>query len=33
MLKGMYSKLPRSIKIKNERFIINADFRIFINFE
>ena len=33
MLKGMYSKLPRSIKIKNERFIINTDFRIFINFE
>ena len=33
MLKGMYSKLPRSIKIRNERFIINTDFRIFINFE
>lgn len=33
MIKGMYSKLPRSIIIKNERFIINTDFRIFINFE
>lgn len=33
MLRGMYSKLPRSVMLKNERFIINTDFRIFINFE
>lgn len=33
MLRGMYSKLPRSVTIKNERFIINTDFRIFITFE
>ncbi len=33
MLKGMYSKLPRSVTIKNERYIINTDFRIFITFE
>jgi hypothetical protein len=33
MIKGMYSKLPQSIKIGKERFIINTDFRIFIKFE
>jgi hypothetical protein len=33
MIKGMYSKLPQSVKIGKERFIINTDFRIFINFE
>ena len=33
MLRGMYSKLPRSVTIKNEKFIINTDFRIFITFE
>lgn len=33
MIKGMYSKLPQSIRIGKERFIINTDFRIFIEFE
>lgn len=33
MLKGMYSKLPQYVYLKNEKFIINTDFRIFINFE
>jgi hypothetical protein len=33
MLKGMYSRLPRCVFLKNERFIINTDFRIFITFE
>lgn len=33
MLRGMYSKLPHSVTIKNEKFSINTDFRIFINFE
>ncbi len=32
-MKGMYSKLPRSVIIKNERVTINTDFRIFIDFE
>lgn len=32
-MKGMYSKLPRSVKLKNERVTINTDFRIFIDFE
>ncbi|MCI8346629.1 MAG: hypothetical protein HFJ12_01600 [Bacilli bacterium] len=32
-MKGMYSKLPHSVKIKNERVTINTDFRIFIDFE
>ena len=30
---GMYNKLPRSVKLKNERFIINTDYRIFIEYE
>lgn len=30
---GMYYKLPRYVKIKNEKFMINTDYRIFINFE
>lgn len=32
-MRNMYNKLPRYVNIKNERFIINADFRIFIDFE
>lgn len=28
-----YNKLPRYVIIKNEKFIINSDFRIFIDFE
>ena len=28
-----YNKLPHYVIIKNEKFIINSDFRIFINFE
>lgn len=31
-MKGMYSKLPHAVYLKNERFIINTDFRIFIDF-
>lgn len=30
---NMYGKLPHYVYLKNERFIINADFRIFIDFE
>ena len=33
MIKGMYRKLPHCVYLKNERFIINTDFRIFIDFE
>lgn len=33
MIKGMYDKLPQCVYLKNEKFIINTDFRIFINFE
>lgn len=33
MLKGMYCKLPHYVYLKNERFNINTDFRIFIEFE
>lgn len=33
MIKGMYSNLPHYVYLKNERFIINTDFRIFITFE
>ena len=33
MIKGMYNKLPQSITIDNERYFINTDFRIFIEFE
>ena len=29
----MYNKLPRYVFLKNERYIINTDFRIFITFE
>ena len=32
-MEGMYNKLPHSVKIKNEKFIINTDFRIFVDFE
>lgn len=32
-MKGMYSKLPRYVYLKNEKFIINTDYRIFIEFE
>ncbi len=32
-MRGMYSKLPHSVIIGNERFSINTDFRIFIDFE
>lgn len=32
-VRGMYSELPHSVELKNERFIINTDFRIFIDFE
>ena len=32
-MRGMYNKLPRSVYIKNEKFIINTDYRIFIEFE
>lgn len=32
-MRGMYSKLPRFVYLKNEKFIINTDFRIFIDFE
>lgn len=28
-----YNRLPHYVKINNEKFIINADYRIFINFE
>lgn len=33
MIKGMYSKLPHYVYLKNEKFNINTDFRIFIEFE
>lgn len=33
MIKGMYNKLPQSITIDDERYFINTDFRIFIEFE
>lgn len=32
-MKGMYDKLPHFVIIKNERFYINTDYRIFIDFE
>lgn len=32
-MRGMYNKLPRSVYIKKEKFIINTDYRIFIDFE
>ena len=32
-MRGMYNKLPRSVYLKNEKFIINTDYRIFIEFE
>lgn len=32
-MRGMYSKLPHSVTINNEKFIINTDFRIFVDFE
>lgn len=32
-MRGMYSKLPHCVYLKNEKFIINTDFRIFIDFE
>lgn len=33
MIKGMYNKLPHYVYLKNEKFNINTDFRIFIEFE
>ena len=32
-MNGMYNKLPRCVYLKNERFIINTDYRIFIEYE
>ncbi len=32
-MRGMYSKLPLFVYLNNEKFIINTDFRIFIDFE
>lgn len=32
-MRGMYSELPHSVTLKNEKFNINTDFRIFIDFE
>ena len=33
MLKGMYYKLPYYVYLKNEKYFINTDFRIFIEYE
>ena len=33
MIRGMYSKLPQSVYLKNEKYSINTDYRIFIEFE
>lgn len=30
---NMYNKLPHFVKLKNEKYFINTDFRIFIKFE
>ena len=32
-MKGMYNKLPHSVSLNGEKFIINTDYRIFIDFE
>lgn len=32
-MRGMYNKLPRYVYLKDEKFFINTDFRIFIDFE
>lgn len=32
-MRGMYNKLPRYVYLKKEKFIINTDYRIFIEFE
>ena len=32
-MNGMYNKLPRCVYLKDERFIINTDYRIFIEYE
>ena len=32
-MRGMYNKLPQYVYLKNEKFIINTDYRIFIEFE
>lgn len=32
-MRGMYNKLPRYVYLENEKFFINTDFRIFIDFE
>lgn len=32
-MKGMYNKLPHSVRLNGEKFIINTDFRIFVDFE
>lgn len=32
-MRGMYDKLPHNVYINNEKFIINTDFRIFVDFE
>ena len=32
-MRGMYDKLPRYVYLENEKFFINTDFRIFIDFE
>lgn len=33
MLRGMYYKLPYYVYLKNEKYYINTDFRIFIEYE
>ena len=32
-MRGMYNKLPHNVSINGEKFIINTDFRIFVDFE
>ena len=32
-MRGMYNKLPQYVYLRNEKFIINTDYRIFIEFE
>jgi len=32
-MEGMYNKLPHSVRLNGEKFIINTDFRIFVDFE
>lgn len=33
MMRGMYYKLPQSVYLKNKKYYINTDYRIFIEFE